>query len=436
MTEQRIFFSVGEPSGDLHGANLIRVLRARAPALIPVGFGGPRMAEAGCRLDCDMTDLAVMGAIDVLKNLHTFRQRLRLARSALEQHQPRAVVLIDYPGFNWWIARHAKELGIPVYYYGVPQLWGWAPWRVHKLRRLVDHVLCKLPFEPAWFEARGVKARFVGHPYFDELASRKLDADYLGSMRRPGTPLITLLPGSRHREVRSSLPVMADVVRRIAVRVPHARFACASFSEEQARTARSFLAGFKIPVEIYTRRTPELIEAANCCLACSGSVSLELLYHRKPSIILYRISPWMYGLQHAMRTARYITLVNLFAAETIQRRPFERLGPAEREKLPMPEYLLARNDGEGIARQLVHWLSDPQEYASRVAVLDTIRQEFARTGASQRAADYILESLGPLSISPPSPPSPPSPHFGQRATIKPSSDRDTGSPFPRVGEGI
>src|SRR3954470_18114893 len=125
----KIFFSVGEPSGDLHGANLIRELRRRRPDCECVGYGGPRMAAAGCDLHEDLTKLAVMWFLRVLINIHKFLALASRADRYFRHHRPDAVVLIDYPGFNWWIARRAKAHGIPVFYYGVPQMWAWAGWR-------------------------------------------------------------------------------------------------------------------------------------------------------------------------------------------------------------------------------------------------------------------------------------------------------------------
>ena len=128
----RIFFSVGEPSGDLHGANLIRELRLRHAEIECVGFGGPKMAEAGCQLVADLTQLAIMWFARVLLNLHRFWGLLRQADRFFRYERPDAVVLIDYPGFNWWVARRAKAYGIPVFYYGTPQIWAWATHRVKK----------------------------------------------------------------------------------------------------------------------------------------------------------------------------------------------------------------------------------------------------------------------------------------------------------------
>ena len=139
----RIFFSVGEPSGDLHGANLIRRLKLQTEVEC-VGFGGPKMEEAGCELKFELTSMAVMFIAEVLKNIRLFFRLIGDADKYFAENKVDAVVLIDYPGFNWWIARKAKKHGIPVFYYGVPQMWAWAGWRVRKIRKFVDHVLLSL----------------------------------------------------------------------------------------------------------------------------------------------------------------------------------------------------------------------------------------------------------------------------------------------------
>ena len=137
------------------------------------------MAAAGCQLHADLTALAVMWFARVLVNLHKFWGLVSRADRYFRHHRPDAVVLIDYPGMNWWIARRAKVHGIPVYYYAPPQIWAWATWRVGKMRRLVDHALCSLPFEEAWLRQRGCKATYVGHPFFDEVRRRPLDEVFI-----------------------------------------------------------------------------------------------------------------------------------------------------------------------------------------------------------------------------------------------------------------
>ena len=254
---KRIFFSVGEPSGDLHGSNLIRRLQTMDPAIECVGFGGEKMVAAGLQQHYDLTQHALMMFITVIKKLRFFFSLVDQAEEYMKTHQVDAVVLIDYPGFNWHIAKRAKRLGIPVFYYGVPQVWAWAPWRVKKIRKFVDHILCKLLFEKKWFEDRGCRATYVGHPFFDQLINQELDDSFIRGFKSQESsscsvnlnnvdqdfaaeassettltlPLedrssnesksaglidqqvLLLLPGSRNREVRDNLPDMLSAAK-------------------------------------------------------------------------------------------------------------------------------------------------------------------------------------------------------------------------------
>jgi len=393
-----IYFSVGEPSGDLHGANLIRSLRHRRPEWQFVGYGGPRMAAAGCQLHADLTQLAVMWIARVLVNLHRFIGLLVAANRYFREHRPDAVVLIDYPGFNWWIARRAKAHGIPVFYYGAPQVWAWASHRVEKMRRLVDHVLCKLPFEEKWFSDRGCRATYVGHPYFDELRSRELDEAFVTRIAAGGGPLVTILPGSRTQEVAANAAAFLRAAAVIARSVPGVRFAVASFKPSQAELIRQAARESSVPIEVYVDRTPELIHAADCCLACSGSVSLELLYHAKPSVILYQVTRFGFFVQSQFRRVRYITLVNLLTAKDPSTgRPAGIYDPADARDahVLLPEYLACEDRSEQLAKHCIEWLTDHAARATRSAALAELRDHFGQGGASARAAEYIVGALQP-----------------------------------------
>jgi len=394
----RIFVSAGEPSGDLHGSNLIRELRARRPDIEFVGFGGPKMAAAGCQLLFELTTLAIFGIVPALVNLFRFFKLLRLADRSLRDHRPDAVVMIDYPGFHWWLARRAKARGIPVFYYGTPQLWAWAPWRVRKMRRLVDHVLCKLPFEPAWYAERGCKATYVGHPYFDELTNRQLDAAFIAAQSSRSERVLLVLPGSRNQEVRLNLHDLLQAARRVQAAVPEIRVAIASYNEAQAETTRAVVAQLGISAEVFVGRTPELMRVAACCLACSGSVSLELLYFRCPTVIVYHISRWILLVHRCLRTLRvkYITLVNLLATKDIRVTSSLLYDPDAEgaEPVPFPEYLTCTDKSAEMAAHVVHWLTNPQEYRRRVEQLEQLADRYAHPGASVAAAQYVLQALG------------------------------------------
>jgi lipid-A-disaccharide synthase len=372
-----LFISAGEPSGDLHGENLIRALRAHNPGIRITGFGGPRMEAAGAGLLFRLTDLAVMWFGKVLANILTFLRLAKTARRHFETDRPDAVILIDYPGFHFVLAKHAHAAGIPVYFFVPPQLWAWAGWRVKKVRRWFDGVLTALPFEETWYRERGVSTHYVGHPYYDELASQQLDSGFLAEQRGRGGPVVALLPGSRNAEVARNFPGMLRAAQRVHAQRPDVRFLVASFSNYQATAAEELAADSGLPIEFHVGRTPEVIELADCCLSVSGSVSLELMYRLKPTAIVYRVGTllWLAG-AYVLLKARFITLVNLLAGEAV-----------------FPEYPTCRDRSAELAGHVLEWLNDPTAREERVARLRRLRDEIARPGACDRAAVFLMERL-------------------------------------------
>ncbi len=366
------------------------------------------MASAGCRLHADLTELAVMWFGRALANLHKFWDLAGRADRYFRHHRPDGVVLIDYPGFNWWIAWRAKIHGIPVFYYTPPQIWAWATWRAKKMRRLSDHVLCSLPFEEAWFRERGCNATFVGHPFFDEVRQHKLDESFLESHRCPRSPLVTILPGSRTQEVLHNLPWFLKAAARVKKAVPEARFAVAAFKPKHAEMAEEMAVrsgqwtvggldthGSKPVIEIFSGRTPELMHLATCCMACSGSVSMELLYYTKPTVIHYWISPLAYAVQRRFRKVKYITLVNLLSTGELYPADLSPYDPSQpgAEKVLFPEYLTCIDKSADVAGHVIQWLKDPAVLARQIAALAELKAEVAHGGASARAAEYILREL-------------------------------------------
>ncbi|MDA7951555.1 MAG: lipid-A-disaccharide synthase [Pirellulaceae bacterium] len=412
----KLFFSVGEPSGDLHGANLIRAIKEKNPQAKCVGFGGPKMAAAGCELHENLTQYAVMWLWHAIKYYFRFKKFATEARAYFEKEKPNAVILIDFPGFNWHIAKHAKACGIPVYYYGVPQIWAWAGWRIHKMRRCVDHALCKLPFEEKWYRAKGCHAVYVGHPYFDELVGRELDPRFLSEFRQKylfsgpekvegrGRRLITILPGSRNQEVKSNLATFLKAASLVQKKRPETVFAVAAYNVHQAQIAKELIEEKKVNVDVFTKKTAELIELADCTMACSGSVSLELLYHQKPSVILYQVSRFGFWIQRIMRKVQYITLVNLLASKNPlpgKLLPYDpdqywqkkRGDPTYRPEVPFPEYLTAQEKSHSIAQFLLHWQNDRAVHNEIKEQLGQLKSKFGAAGASVRAAEYIVATL-------------------------------------------
>ena len=378
-----IFFSVGEPSGDLHAAKLAAELKQRVPGLECSGFGGPLMEAAGCRLIYRLTDLAVMGILPVIPLLFKFLRLIWQARRNFREQRPDAVVLVDFQGFNWWIARSAKKLGIPVFYYLPPQLWAWAPWRVARMRKFVDRVLSCLPFEVEWYRRRAVAAEFVGHPFFDEVAERKLDDAFLREQARPeqtAAKTVAVLPGSRNHEVARNFPIQIRVMQKLQQRLP-VRFLIAAYKQEQRDTCAKLLAerAPELSVSLCVGKTSEIIELADVALMVSGSVSLELLARGTPAVVVYRVNRAVYWLWRFMVTCRYFTLPNLIADRPV-----------------MPEFLPIGDPRRAVAvmTEVLHrWLTDRDEFLAQTAELARLRAAVGEIGATQKAADSILDWL-------------------------------------------
>jgi len=372
-----VFISAGEPSGDLHGANLAKSLIRKSPGIKLSGLGGDRMMAIGIDPLVHIRDLSVVGLLKVAERFFDLTCYLDKVRRYFRKHRPDVVVLIDFPGFNWWVADRARELGIPVVYFVPPQIWAWGSWRIAKMRRLVDRVLCNFPFEELWYKQNGVEAELVGHPYFDELTNRLVDSSWVEGVRRSGGPVIGLLPGSRNQELAHNLTSQLDSARRISKIFPQSRFHVACLNDPHASFVRDHMVAGRfsdLPITIHSGKTPEIIAASDITVAVSGSVSLELLQARVPSVILYQASRPMVILARWLMKCRYISLPNLIAEEEL-----------------FPEFVDHKPLGEKLASKVCHWLEKPSEVDQLKLKLSKLWNNIARPGACDRAADHVIE---------------------------------------------
>jgi lipid-A-disaccharide synthase len=377
-----VFFSVGEPSGDQHAAHLMEEIRRRRPDVQFSGFGGPMMEQAGCKLLFRLTNLAVMGFFQILPVLGKFIRLVGEAKRYFQEHRPDAVVLVDFPGFNWWIARKAKAAGIPVFYYLPPQMWAWAPWRIRKVRKYIDHVLCGLPFEPEWYAKRGVQVDYVGHPFFDEVAEHQLDEDFCRERIQPGTRNVSILPGSRNSEIAKNWPLMLDIMKRVAQLHENVRFLVANYRPAHRQRCEAMLAdsGYDLPIEFIVDKTSEIIESSECCLMVSGSVSLEILARKKPAAVIYQL-PRLHRLLKpiVLPGLKAISLPNLMAGRTV-----------------LPEWIVSwtpRRDVRQIAAKLDSWLYDPHQLSTATREVTELFEQVGTLGATKQVADAILNRL-------------------------------------------
>lgn len=373
----RIFISTGEPSGDLHAANFVNSFRKLRPDAQFIGFGGPKLEAAGAKLLYPLVELAVMWFGRVLLNLHKFIGLANQAERIFETEKPDALVVIDYPGFHWALAKRAKRHGVPVFYYVPPQIWAWAAWRVEKVRAYFEKVYCSLPFEEAWYRQRGVTtAAYVGHPYFDELAERELDHAFIEEHSvRPGD-LVVLLPGSRKQELSKNLPMMLKAAAKLSRARPDVRFAIACLHDQHQLIALEILesSGFSLPIEVHSGRTAELVRLAKTAWAVSGSVGLELLNETVPTVVVYKIRRFDLWVARKFITSKYISLVNLLADEEV-----------------FPEYLTDVDVSDKMAAWGLKWLDEGPERQAAIDRLIQLRDRVAVPGASDRAAAMLLD---------------------------------------------
>jgi lipid-A-disaccharide synthase len=383
---QRLFFSVGEPSGDLHAANLIRSIQNISTSTTYRGLGGSRMIQAGLDLDYDLTSLAVMGFAEILPKYREFCRVANLAEQIFARGEVDGVVLVDFPGFNWHIAKRAKKYNIPVFYYLPPQLWAWGGWRVKKLRKSVDHVLCNLPFETPWFQQRNVDAHYVGHPFFDSVAQQALDLKFVDKWKDNKQIQVSVLPGSRDHEVHTIWPLQLEIIRKLAVKHPNVEFLVAALKDSHALWCRSQLsaADAKLPLHIFAGKTSEIVELSDCCLMKSGSVSLELMARGKPAAVMYHLSQFTFAMAKLLVRCKSMSLPNLMSDEPVM---------AEFLSHGKLNSASAKKSVEDVTVEMSKLISDVEYRLLQRKNLLKLAGRFAKPGASNLAARFIMTKL-------------------------------------------
>lgn len=293
----RLFVAAGEASGDLHGANLLRAITALESSCVFEGFGGERMAAAGMTVLRGLDHLAFMGFVEVVRNLGTVMANFRIAKQAMTERRPDALLLIDYPGFNLRLAKWAKKQGIPVLYYIAPQVWAWKESRIKGMKQNIDRLMVILPFEKEYFAKHGMEVDFVGHPLLDEIRQQTTD--------NRQQKIIALLPGSREQEVKKMLPAMLAVRDQF----PDHRYIIGKAPGLNEDFYRKLIAGND--AEIFTEGTQVLLSMADAALVTSGTATLETALMGVPQLVCYRGNSLSVLLARRLIKVSYIALVNL-----------------------------------------------------------------------------------------------------------------------------
>lgn len=374
-----IFLSAAEPSADLHGASLIRAIRARAPLARLIGVAGPRMVEAGCTAIFDMSRHSAM-LLDALGAAGKAIAMFRACARALQTQHFDAAVVIDSPTLHLPLSLRLRSAGIPVLYYIAPQLWAWGGWRIHRLRERADKVACILPFEEPFFRDRGVDACFVGHPLTDALATQTPDPALVNAFRQRGSPFVVLLPGSRRAVVERMLPDQCAVARRIAQAMPDAAFGVSEADPAMGRFLRECAARSGLRITVHPGPPAALIQAADLVLVTSGTTTLEVAYHQKPMIVMYRASTLFYhALARWMIHAPHLALPNILAGRRV-----------------VPEFMPVYRSTTPIAAEALALLRDAARRERMVAELARVVAPLRDSSASANTAALLLDmSAGP-----------------------------------------
>jgi lipid-A-disaccharide synthase len=301
----KYYLVAGEASGDLHGANLMKALKAKDPQANFRYFGGDLMQAEGGVLVKHYADMAYMGIVEVLFHLRTIMQNMKTCKQDIAAWQPDVLVLIDFPGFNLKIAEYARSTGLMVCFYISPKVWAWNQKRVHQIKRVVNHLFCILPFEVEFYKQFDMQVDYVGNPLLDAVAAFKPDEAFLNKHNLQNKKIIALLPGSRKQEISRLLPVMAQVAQRF----PEYQFVVAGAPSFRADYYQPFLGGTHLPVVF--NATYNLLHHAQAAIVASGTAVLETALFNVPQVAVYRANPFMIWAGRRLLKIKYITLVNL-----------------------------------------------------------------------------------------------------------------------------
>ena len=322
----RILISAGEASGEMYGAQLIEALHHLDASIEFFGVGGDRMRAAGCDTVVDTKDLAVVGITEILSHLpNILRLYKHLIREA-DRRKPDLAIVIDSPAFNWRVARQMKRRGIPTIYYVAPQFWAWRQGRVRLLRDYIDKALVIFPFEEKFYRDRGVDATFVGHPLaelpYPTISREDYAKEYAKDFRLdPAKPWITLMPGSRMKEVRMNLPTIIDAALLLGkdyeYLLPVAPTLDREFLESEIYQKAIAAGEIELPIIHFVPESLAALFHSRAGIVASGTATVEAAMMNTPFVMVYRVSPLTYILGKPRMKVPRFAMVNLIAEEQV-----------------------------------------------------------------------------------------------------------------------
>ncbi len=379
----KIMIVTGEASGDLHGANLVRALQTKRADLTFYGMGGPELESLGVEIIFDAAKVAVVGIIEVFAHLKDILAAQSVLKKRMVSDPPDLLIIIDLPDFNLILAKKAKRLGIPVFYYIAPQVWAWRSGRVRTIKKRVDKLGVILPFEESFFKKRGMDAEYVGHPLLDT-AHVSLSRDEFFKEHGIGDDqrCIGLLPGSRKSEISALLPHFFDAALllqknqkeadSIVFLIPQA----STLTRKDLDDAGLSLYKDRLNIKVIVGDRYNMMSVCDAAVAASGTVTLELAILGIPMVVVYKLANITYRLARFLVKLDHFSLVNLIAGKTA-----------------VTELLQDQVTAENIARELQELISFPEKREETLAALAEVRESLGEKGASEKAANVVLNML-------------------------------------------
>lgn len=385
MKEKRgILIVAGETSGDTHAAKLVRAMRDAAPhdEFAFFGAAGPRMREVGVDAVVESDHLSVVGLPEIGRALPMFLRAMRAIKRSVADRKPAAAILVDFPDFNLKLAKWLKQHGLTVIYYISPQLWAWRKYRISTIKRYVDLVISILPFEKDWYLRHGVEhVEYVGSPLAREVVPRRSREEFCRDHGLdPSKQIVSLLPGSRHKELLRILPVMIDAARSMRRERPELQFLVALASDAPLGFVNEMIEAAWIDansrcVRVTTHETYDALNASDAAAITSGTATLEAGIIGTPMVVVYKTSALNYRLLEPMIDVPHYGLINLIAEERVA-----------------TELIQEDLTRENLSRELTILLNTVENAEMRKK-LKAVAGKLGHGGASKRAAEAIIRHL-------------------------------------------
>jgi len=375
--DKKIVIIAGESSGDLHASHLIKNLKQISDNIKVSGLGGKLMKEAGAEIYYDLTDIAVIGFFEILKNLSKFKTAFKLLLEKIDEIKPDVVILIDYPGFNLKIAKEIKKRNIPIIYYISPQVWAWGRNRIKLITNLIDKMIVVFKFEENLYKGEKIDTYFAGHPLIDIVKTTKSKKDMITDYNLSASKfIITLMPGSRENEVRKNLPIMLETASLIQEKLKNTQFLIIQSSSVSKLLFEEILKKAQVRAKLITNEVYNVLGASDFAIICSGTATLESAILKTPLVIVYKISflSWLF-IRHLIKIP-YVGLVNIVRGKKI-----------------IPEFIQYNANPERIAQFIVDCLTDTDKIKSIKEELLKVKELLGLPGASKRAAEVVVDFL-------------------------------------------